>query len=315
MSMAFVERGEYEQPSTGSISLYFDLEPEQKADLETVARTAIAFAQMVRQVASHVDMTAEIRIELESGTEGSLGLNAIVRWLKGFGQRHPTLTAIVVGTVLFIGPDIRAWTVEKILDFLTGPDAPPIARSLSEDELRQLAGHLAEYMKKPIAEQQRQEIFEEVQRDPAIKGIGATGVPGKRPEVVIPRSEFQRFSRPDEVVEEYLESRTVEREVTLTLIRPRLKAEVASWRFQQGTMPEFSAVMKDRDFLDAMAASRLPINLHVGIEMTVVLASEEVFEGGVWVAKKRSVTKVVSPSPTSPPSLFEGNEPNRNGDY
>lgn len=313
--MAFMDVDEAEEPSTGSISLYFDLEPEQKADLETVARTAIAFAQMVREVASHIDMTAEIRIELESGTEGSLGLNAIVRWVKGFGERHPTLTAIVVGTVLFIGPDIRAWTVEKIMDFLTGSDAPPIARSLSDDELRQLAGHLAEYMKKPIAEQQRQEIFEEAARDPAIKGIGATGVPGKRPEVVIPRSEFPRLSRPDQVVEEYLKSRTVDREVTLTLIRPRLKAEVASWRFQQGTMPEFSAEMKDRAFLDAMATSRLPINLHVGVEMKVILSSEEAFEGGVWVAKKRSVTKVLSPSPTPPPSLFDGDESNRNGDH
>jgi hypothetical protein len=297
-----------EEAATGSITLYFDLEPDHKADLETVARTALAFAAVVRSVATHIDLASEIRIELESGTEGSLGLNAVVRWVKGFGEKHPTLVGIVMGAMGIILADARGWSVGQVLDYLTGSDAPPIAKTLSDEDLKRLAGQIAEYLKHPIAEQHRRQIYEEVQRDPSIKGLGTSGVPGKRPEIIIPRSEFPRLAGPQALVEQAPETRIVDREVTLTLIRPRLKAEVASWRFQQGTMPEFSAEMKDRDFLDAMAAGRLPLQLQIGIEMKAILSSEEHFEGGVWVAKKRSVTKVLSPRPTPPPSLFDQKE-------
>lgn len=287
-----------------AVTLYFDLADGRKADLETAARTAIAFAEMVRHIAGHADFTAEVRIELESGTPGSLGLNAVIRWAKGFASRHPILVSIAATTLLNLQGDIRSWTTGKVLDWLNGADAPTAARALSSDERKALAEEISNLLIKGIAERERRQIFYEASKDPVITGIGATGIPGKRPSVIVPSEDFARLAGQPVAEEVSSKSRLQTTIMTVTLVRPRLKAEVASWRFQQGALPEFSAEMKDRAFLDAMADDRINLPLKVGTEMEIELEVEEAFEGGVWVVKKRSVTRVIRPSTSPPFSLF-----------
>ncbi|MGW8203007.1 hypothetical protein ACWGM0_10725 [Sphingomonas bisphenolicum] len=288
-----------------SVTLYFDLAEGRKADLETAARTAIAFAEMVRHIAVQADFTAEIRIELESGTAGSLGLNAIIRWAKGFASRHPILVSIAATTLLNLQGDVRSWTTGKVLDWLNGTDAPIAARALSVEERKALAAEISKLLVNGIAEKERRQIYYEASKDPVITGIGATGIPGKRPAVIVPSEDFARLAGQPIADEVMSKSRVQTTISTVTLVRPRLKAEVASWRFQHGSMPEFSAEMKDRAFLDAMADDRINLPLKVGTEMEVEIEAEEVFEGGVWVVRKRSVTRVISPSTSPPSSLFK----------
>ncbi len=64
------------------ISVYLDLEAGRVADMEVVARAALAFSAAVKDLAYVIDPGLDLRIELQSGTEGSLNLNTILRNLK-----------------------------------------------------------------------------------------------------------------------------------------------------------------------------------------------------------------------------------------
>jgi hypothetical protein len=82
------------------LSLYLDLKPGLKADLEVTARAALAFASAIREVAYVIDPALELRIELESGTDGSLCLNAILRAVRPkdlFTKRNLIAIASAVG--------------------------------------------------------------------------------------------------------------------------------------------------------------------------------------------------------------------------
>jgi len=61
------------------ITLYLGLEQGRHPDLAVVSRTALAFAQLVEEMAYILDPSATVRIEIVSGTEGSFGLNTVSR--------------------------------------------------------------------------------------------------------------------------------------------------------------------------------------------------------------------------------------------
>lgn len=54
------------------INLYLDIEPGQVADIEVVARAALAFSKTIKEVVFVLDPSLEIRVEIASGTPGSL---------------------------------------------------------------------------------------------------------------------------------------------------------------------------------------------------------------------------------------------------
>lgn len=67
------------------VSLYIDLEEGRRANLESVARAAVAFAAAVRETAFVLDPSMSVRVELVDSTEGSVSLNALIRSL-GLGD-------------------------------------------------------------------------------------------------------------------------------------------------------------------------------------------------------------------------------------
>ena len=75
-------------PSTDDMieafSLYIELEPGTKADLETVSNSALAFVSAVRELAYILDPSLDLRVEFVSGTEGSFSLNA---WLRSLNPK------------------------------------------------------------------------------------------------------------------------------------------------------------------------------------------------------------------------------------
>jgi len=112
----------------------------------------------------------------------------------------------------------------------------------------------------------------------------------------VDRSEFFKASGEGETQEPASDVRTVRELLRVVVKKVRLEAVVASWRFQHGSMPEFSAEMRDKDFLRAFEENRIDLPLKIGAEMDIELESEQHFEGGVWVVKKRAVIKVFSPA-------------------
>jgi len=55
-----------------TITLYLGLKPGERADFEVVGRAAASFAEAVREISYILEPDHEVRLEFDSGTEGSL---------------------------------------------------------------------------------------------------------------------------------------------------------------------------------------------------------------------------------------------------
>ncbi len=276
------------------ISLYLDLEPGQVADLEVVARAAIAWAEAIKEIAYILDPSMEVKIELASGTEGSLSLNSLVRKIRGAKLSKSDLRTIVIAVATWFALQTLEYGYQRVLDFLTGKDAPTATQGMTPEQLDDMARRIADHLSGNVAQPQRQQMYRELERDSAVRGVGVTTTPQDRPTLIIPRSDFGNLSGAT-VETSTVEKRTTTSRVVATLISPTLKDAPRSWRFQIGSMDEFGATMKDQAFLDAVVEGRVSIPLRAGVEMEFELVAKEEHEGGVWTVKERAVTQVYRP--------------------
>ncbi len=279
------------------LSFYLDLKEGHIADIEVVARTAIAWSQAVKELAYITDPSIEVRVELASGTAGSLSLNSIVRVVKRTSGKHPKLTTVIIATLTWFALESGSYTLDKIYDYLLSEDAPAESRALTDDERKAIAEEVVKIVREQTARKEREAIFRELERDPGILGAGVTSRQGERPFIIVPRSEFSERSGQSATVDlDDAKRRTTTETVPVTLISPILKDAERRWRFQIGSLPEFSATMKDHDFLEGVAKGDFPLPLRIGVEMEIELETKEEFEGELWVVKERSVIRVISPA-------------------
>jgi hypothetical protein len=97
-----------------TISLYLELAPGKKPDLEVIGLAAAAFAEAVKEIAFILDPGMDVRLEFDSTTKASLSLNAVFKTLKTRDGQIGTLIGVIMGTsVAFVG-DARQWTVGKL---------------------------------------------------------------------------------------------------------------------------------------------------------------------------------------------------------
>ncbi len=278
------------------LSLYLDLEPGHTADIEVVSRAAIAWSQAVRELAYIADPSIEVRVELSSGTPGSLSLNAIVRVVKRTSAQHPKLTTIIISALTWFALEIASYTVESIMDYLLSDDAPVEARKLDEAERRAVAEEVVKIVREQTARKEREAIFRELERDPSIVGAGVTTKAGTRPDNVVPRSQFALRSGNTATIDlDDAKRRSTTETLEMTLVSPILKDAERRWRFQVGSLPEFGATMKDHDFLEGVSRGDIAIPLKAGVAMTVEMETKEEFEGQLWTVKERNILRVISP--------------------
>ncbi|MET4722024.1 hypothetical protein ABIF63_006130 [Bradyrhizobium japonicum] len=272
------------------ISLYLELEPKATADLEAVARATLSFAAAVKEVAYVLDPSLEVSLKFASGTEGSLSLNTILKTLKEKTTDPATLTAIGLVVLSWFGTDIRQYLMTQSLDA-----AFKTEKKLSPEEIQQITQAVMKAIEGKVAERNVQQVYRELEKDPAVKGVGATPEPGSKPATIVPRSEFPRYTTPLEE-ESIVEKRTREEPERVTLISPVLLPGERRWRFSSHE-GEFGAPIKDEMFLSDVLQGRHPIVMRTGIEMDVILQTKEDKENGVWVVKERNVLKVINTSP------------------
>lgn len=289
-------------PDTTPISLYIKLAPGTVADLDVVARTALAFSAAVREMAATVDPMSEVRIELASGTEGSLSLNSIIRRIKGAVPSRAQLKVVVLAVLVWMGEHGGEWAYDKVLDALKGEHAE-VTKGLSQAEIEDIARQVSAALGAKAAEQPKRQVFHELERDQSIIGVGATVEPGSIPSTIIPRSEFAARAGQSADVADEDRRRTVVSELSVVLVSPVLKDAERSWRFQHGSLPEFGAVMKDHDFLEALKLGRIAVAMRPGVEMKIELHTKEELEEGVWTVRERSVPRVIYPDDRGQGSL------------
>jgi hypothetical protein len=256
---------EHMLPDETPVSLYVDLEEGRRADLEAIARAAIAFASAIRETGYVLDPSMTVRVELMSGTEGSLSLNALIRSIKSKDIiTKKRLIALAVTASLWFTHETGRWTYDEVLRFFTGTE---YAAHLSHDDIADIARRVTDILEKGPAQHRVQQVYHELETDDAVRGVGATTEPGKRPERIVPRSEFGNRSGETPGIVEFSEivrqtRRTRER---VTLIRPVLEEGRGAWQFS-GVAGRFFARIRDERFLEDLLRGRIVVPMVSGIE-------------------------------------------------
>jgi hypothetical protein len=273
-----------------TISLYLQLERGKKADFEIVGRTATAFAEAVKEIAYILEPGIDVRLEFDSGTEGSLSLNAIVKSLGTSKDRRTALIAVIAAVASTLASDIVSYGVGKFLDqFFTQEQRG----ELSDDDVKRIARAVKDTLDGKVAKEPVREIFRQVERDEAIKSIGATPAPDTKPLRPIPRSDFPERAGIVQRIETSPRTRKSPTRERLTLISPVLLRSDRIWRFRS-MLGEFGYHIKDQAFLKSLLSGRRKMTMKEGIQITAVIETHEAFERGVWVPKERYIVKVVT---------------------
>lgn len=98
-----------------TITLYLGLKEGQRADFEVVGLSAAAFAEAVKEIAFILEPGLEVRLEFDSGTEGSLKLKAIIKSLKTPKSRQAALVSIIATIGLTLINDVRGYWRRNIV--------------------------------------------------------------------------------------------------------------------------------------------------------------------------------------------------------
>lgn len=292
------QRGEMAE---APVSLYLELEPGQIADLEVVAKASLAFAAAIKEIAYHLDPLLEVRVELDSSTKGSLSINARIKGFKAKYLNRNVILGVAVVVLIYFKDEIRDHVVDKALDEIIPGFSD---EKFSPAEKKEIGEIMDEALKKNLGRRETSQVYRELERDKAVKGVGVTTVPATKPKDIVPRSEFRRRSGDAPPVETEVRKRHSEPRATVTLIKPVLEHSRRSWRLKISD-DEFGAIMEDDEFVDDLLSEKIRIPMVEGIQLDVTFSvDEEMTPQGVWEIKSRKIIKVHGQSRApSQPSL------------
>lgn len=220
------------------LRLYLNLEQGQVADLVTTSQASIAFAKGVREIAYLLDPTLNLKIGITPEKPGSLWRNTLLAAQEEYNDRK-TLYQLAAASILwFIQPPL-----EKVRDDWWRPKLQNMP-DFSAEERKQI-----ERVSTPdVAEKERQEAYQWLNRDENVNGVGVTTqlrIPPK--EFLVPRSEFGVRSGREEVSATALDRTTVG-PLHVVLVSPVLDLGTRRWKFATA-QGEFGAAIKDEEFL------------------------------------------------------------------
>ncbi|RWC52858.1 hypothetical protein [Mesorhizobium sp.] len=277
------------------ITLYLDLKKDTKADLAVVARAALAFDAAVKEIAYVLDPSITIRVEFDNSTEGSLKLHSILKKVKGLATDKATLRAVALVVIGWIASDVRSYLTQSAIETIVREEMNN-SDHLSDEDIKRIAEEVAKALNGHVGEKQVRKVYEELERDESIDGVGVTTNPDKKPRIIVPRREFKQ--RSGSVVEQVpgTEARAPRTYETVTLISPVLLDTDRRWKFSLYGF-EFGAKIKDHEFLDRLLSGQETVPMVAGITMDVELETKEEKIGGVWVIKERSIERVLQTHP------------------
>ncbi len=272
-----------------TVTLYLGLKKGEKADFEVVGLAAAAFAEAVKEISYILEPGLDVRLEFDSGTEGSLKLKAIIKSLKTPDGRRAALVSIVGTIGLMLVNDVRGYGFGKLLDQYLAPEQ---RKELSREDVDRIAKAVIDINKGKIAKIPVQQMYKQLERDHNIESVGAITKPDDKPTQPVPRSSFSEKAGIAATVETSTKTRTVPSTERLTLISPVLLPTDRVWRFRS-PIGEFGYFVKEEKFLGDVLNGKLHLGMKQGIQVTAQIETKEEFEGGVWAPKRREIIKVV----------------------
>jgi hypothetical protein len=180
-----------------ALGLYFELPPTDLIDLEVAAAAAIEWSRGLKAAAKALDPSHEYRVTLISATPGSSKWRAKVEQYNqalqdskinkqaervAAGWKGLPLVARVAIALAVVIPTTAKPTIEYWLD----------TEDFSETQLEQIRGEFDKAIKDQAVKAHRQTLFQEVQRDRKITGVGSALAPTKEwaPKKTVPADQF-----------------------------------------------------------------------------------------------------------------------------
>lgn len=296
---------------TAPFSLYIDLEPGTKADLEAISLASISLVAAAREIAFLFDPYLGLRVELVDGTEGSLWLNTRFKALGIRTQTQKLCAGLVAcGLAGFFGA-----TVGQDL-WHTYIYNPPSGPAFAQAEVETAIAKLEEHINRGAAQKQIHGVYRSLRKDRKIKGVGVAPHHKQKPRVIIPRSEFGARSSASKT-QVPADKRSDKQRVLLTLVSPVLLEKDRTWAFRFAGK-EIRMHMQDEKYLAELAAGKLQIRLETDIRMDVLLETKEALVNGVWTVTERNVVHVydtIPPRSKDQGSLFTDGSDEANTDH
>lgn len=285
--MSYGEAAGAELRGGAPVCLYLDIHRGQRPDLEAVANAALAFNAAIKELSFVLDPSQEIKVDFLSGTEGSLFLNSIIRFVKSKDlTSKKNLYRIAAAIFIYFAGHTRDYGVDKFLDKLIGLDD---SVHLSETDKHDIISGASEAVTKELALSHVQDVYRHVYADSKVIGIGVSAGKDEIPTNTVPRSEF--LQRSGNVVEHEVKSRVRKQREILVLVSPVLLDARRLWEFS-GKEGKLSAAIGDTDFLSRVLSGSSSLRLKGGIHMDVDLETKEELIDNVWRIKSRTITRV-----------------------
>lgn len=276
------------------ISLYLKTQQGEHPDLRVTARAALLFVEIIEGIAQSIDPEVQIRVELVSGSEGSLGLNTLNKIKEAASQgkqmiirgwhKHQTLRFLTVYVAVRVLDNTLSWTQDNVMDWMASSDAPAEVQSMPLDERKELAAEIVKQLRDDPTFDKVKQLHVQVSRDSKISAIGVTSEPGPA-QKLLPRSQFADLPAPDQ------NERTTVHQIEVTLISPVLEFGDRRWKLR-GPFGEFGAAIRDKEFLRMAVSGETNLHLRGGLILDVEVAAHEKNIDGVWTVQSRTVEKV-----------------------
>ena len=276
-------------------SLYFDVAQGQLADLEVVARTSIAWAALVKEVAFVLDPSAEIQVQFVTSTPGSAFVNNLTTAVKKAAKENPLIAGPLIAIATTFALAIPVHLADDAAKDFLAKVGHVHTDEISDESARKIAEEVVKLERNNIAREQRKELYRQSERDEKIIGFGIGRTFDKRPEIVVPRSDFRDRFGVGELIQTSSEIRyELQERYPVEILRSSSQAKEAMWRFSSDS-GEFSAKMKDRAFLDALRSGHTGLEIGEGVEIGIDLKTKLERRDGVWTIVERTVERVHAP--------------------
>lgn len=266
---------------------------------DNVVRALSAYIEILKAVGSIVEPDSRTEVGLAGVASGSDIFKFILRKCESFGEHLTSgmkefplvsqaaiaLGGSISGTLLVVG----------LTNALTPDPRIPADQMQVFEENNRLLRESVDLKRKEM------EFYGILQEEPAYDSFEVIRPYDGSVVYRIPRAEFASrsglwSSDQDAVSDPQTQTRTVTWEVVL--IKAVLVPEPRRWRFARDGI-EFSALMNDRRFLEAIHDKTLPVKLAEGIRMRMELKYRERHEGEGWipVVGSHRITQVLDPLP------------------
>jgi hypothetical protein len=144
-----------------AITLYLGLKEGEKAEFEVVGHAAAAFAEAVKEISYVLEPGLDVRLEFDSGTEGSLKLKAIIKSVQTKEGRRAALLTIICTVGGMLLADARGYISGKLIDRFLDPSQ---RQELSDADVARIAQAVIDVNGGKIAKAPVQRLYRQLAR-------------------------------------------------------------------------------------------------------------------------------------------------------